>query len=144
MNTILKWIGVIFLVIIALAILGSAVNFVIGWLTKPTDIFGVDNVENQWRFAYDTEEDLTASARQVCNAENALLSATSDWEKQQRQTQLTAQMNNYARIASDYNGRVRDAFRAGLVKPPDVRDKALTLEEAINQLVLTENLDCNK
>lgn len=132
MSRTLKWIGIACLTIIMASLLVAGVNWVSGWLTKPAEVFGVENVENQWQFAYDTEEDLIASAIQICNAQDALSTSTSDWERQQRQTQLTARLDNYARISSDYNARLRDAFRAGLVKPPDVREKALVLNEAID------------
>lgn len=144
MRTVFKWIGIACLTLVGLFVLGALVNFVMGWLTKPAEVFGVQNVENQWQFAYDMEEDLLASARQYCSAVGALDSAQGDYERQQRQTQKTAIEQNYARIASDYNGRMRDAFRAKLVKPPDVREKAFTLQEAIEYLEFTEDFTCGE
>jgi hypothetical protein len=53
-----------------------------------------------------------------------------------------AREENYARIASDYNGRMRDAFRARLVAPPDVRERAPALPELIDELRASEGLVC--
>lgn len=125
----------------ALAV-GGLLVFIIGWMFTPLDIFSRGNVQEQWRFAYDMEEDLKSAARQVCNARVALENANTDWEKQQRQSQLTGLENNYARIASDYNAQMRDKFRAGLVKPSDVRRRAPSLNEMIDELRYSEDITC--
>ncbi|MHC4311207.1 MAG: hypothetical protein ACYSW3_01900 [Planctomycetota bacterium] len=135
-------IGLIFVAFVVIIIGITAFSWAMGWILKPAEIFSVQNVEQQWEFAYDTEEDLLAVARNICFAQDALDAAETDWERQQRQTQLTAHLNNYARVTSDFDARLRDAFRAGWVKPPDVREEALTIKDAIAFLVLTEDLDC--
>lgn len=108
------------------------------WLTKPGEIFDADKVQADWQFAYDTEEDLIAAARMYCKAVELVDLASNDNERAQRMTQAQAIALNYDRIASDYNARLRDAFRAGWTKPPDVRERAPTLVEMIVEL----DLDC--
>jgi hypothetical protein len=132
---------------IAIGVIGIAastglITLVYAWLNEPARIVSVDNVRSQWQFAYDMEEDLKASARQVCIARRAVATAPTELERAQRRSQLVAREDNYARIASDYNGRLRDAFRARLVAPPDVRRSALNLEEMILWLRVNEGLFC--
>lgn len=103
--------------------------WVLRWLSVPGQVVSPENVRAQWAFAYQYEESLRASALQVCQTEKALNSATSDSEKSQRRSQLLAFEQNYTRIQATYDGRLRDAFQAKLVKPVDVPDRAPTLEQ---------------
>ena len=80
--------------VVVLTILG----FALGWITLPFQVASVENVREQWRFAYDYSESLKASALQVCAAEKTLAESTSDNEKAQRRSQLLAIQQNYSRI----------------------------------------------
>lgn len=100
-----------------------------GWLVQPTEILDPDNVRAQWRFAYDYDEALQAIAKQVCQAEHAVADAESVEVREQRRSQLLAREANYARVKAEYDARLRDAFRAGWVKPPDVPRRAPALWE---------------
>lgn len=114
------------LVILLLMVIGA---WVLGWITMPWQIISPENIRKQWTWGYDQYESLQAVAQQVCTAERAVNAATSDTERTQRQTQLIAYENNYARLAADYDARMRNAFEAGLVRPPDLPARAPTLQD---------------
>jgi len=120
------WILVIGLIVGATLVVG---RFAFGWFTAPVQIYSIENVREQWRFAYDYDESLKAAAQQVCIAEKAVQDASSDNEKSQRRSQQMAYETNYTRIEADFNARLRNAFEAKLVKPADVPDKAPSLSE---------------
>lgn len=123
-----RW-GMISLVIIVIIFFGGWISWAAGWLDAPRKITSVENVEKQWAFAYQFDESLQATARQVCTAEKAIEQATSENTKTQRQTQAIAIEQNYARIEAQYNAKLRNAFEAKWVKPSDVPQTAPTLEE---------------
>lgn len=91
-------------------------------------------VTAQWQFAYDYEASLGASASNWCTALADEQSARSEDVRVQLSLQRRAIEQNYNRIKAEYDGRLRDAFRAKLVKPPDVPNQAPTLEEKVAQL----------
>lgn len=99
------------------------------WLAQPAQILSPENVRAQWAFAYTYEESLAASARQVCIAEAAVKTATTDTEATARRSQLIAIQQNYARIEGEYNAKLRNAFEAKLVRPDDVPAIAPTLTQ---------------
>jgi hypothetical protein len=115
-------------IIVALVITGSIVSFFLGWFQTGVDIISPDNVREQWQFAYEFEESLSAIAQQICNAQSAYDMATSDNERSQRLTHLLGYQNNYVSVAATYNARMRNNFEAGLVKPNDVQELAPTLD----------------
>jgi hypothetical protein len=92
-------------------------------------VTSAENVRDQWAFAYSYDEALRAAARQVCSAEKALASSTTDEERPQRRSQLMAFEENYSRIQAEYNARLRNAFEAKMVAPEDVPKHAPSLEE---------------
>lgn len=116
--------GLLLLVVVVLVF-----GFAAGWLSLPFDLFGRPNVQAQWTWAYDQYESLQATAQQICTAEGAVQSAQTESERTQRTTQLIAYEQNYARLAADYDARMRNAFEAGLVAPPDVPRRAPTLAD---------------
>ena len=128
-SVVMKWI----LWIVAIALFASAVagigHFAFGWFSVPGKVLSVENVQKQWAFAYQYDEDLQAAARQVCNAEGMVALATSETEKTQRRDQLFAFQQNYTRLEADYNAALRNAFEAKYVKPADVPNTAPTLDE---------------
>lgn len=126
-RVILRWTIYAAFVIVAIGLVSGAAGWISGWASEPGRVTGVDNVRAQWQFAYDYDADLRAIAQQVCNAEVMVENATSDAALEQRQSQVLAYQNNYERVRSEYDGRLRDAFRAKYVAPDDVPDKAPTL-----------------
>jgi hypothetical protein len=121
----IKW----YLWLLAAAVVVAAGAFVYNWVVLPLRITGEENVRKQWTWAYTQYEALQATAQQVCSAEKAVNSAASDTERTQRNTQLFAYENNYARLAGEYDARMRNAFEAGLVRPPDLPANAPTLTD---------------
>lgn len=117
---------IIFIPIIILFALFTA--FIAGWCAVPFKVFSADNVQDQWQFAYTYDESLSAIARQGCAVERLELEAATETERSQRRTQLLAIQQNYARVAGEYNARLRNAFEARLVRPPDVPEIAPSYE----------------
>lgn len=115
--------------VLLLSIAAGMVRFVWGWGSEPGRIYGVENVKEQWRFAYEGEESLRTAARIVCKAEQDEAAATSDNERIQRASARIAYEQNYYRIQADYDARMRNAFEAKLVKPDDVVSPAPSLEQ---------------
>ena len=125
----LKLVGIGIVVVLVLC----GAGFLVRWLMVPAKVFSPENVQAQWQFAYDYTESMNGIARQWCTASAAEQAATVSEEKLQRSSQRIAIEQNYARVAAEYDGRVRDAFRAGLVKPPDVPDRAPVLTQVTNK-----------
>lgn len=124
-----KWLlFAIILLFLAVAIMVPT-GWALGWWAEPWRVTSAQNVREQWRFAYTYDESLQAAARQVCSADAALGSATTDTERTQRRSQLIALEQNYARIQAEYDARLRNAFEAGLVAPSDVPRKAPDLAQ---------------
>lgn len=119
-------------ILLVIAVIAGA--FALGWLNGLLHIGSFENVSAQWQFAYDYDEKLQAIARQDCTAKAAEAAETDPNLKSQRTSQRIAIENNYDRVASEYNARLRDAFRAKLVRPPDVPDHAPTLGDALRKI----------
>lgn len=130
LGLIVKFFGVI----IILSVIFGAIGFAAGWFNEGKRIISPANVRAQWQFAYDYDESLGAIALQWCTAKAEETAETNPDYRVQRSTQRIAVENNYNRVAGEYNGRLRDAFRAKLVKPSDVPDRAATLEEKAEQV----------
>ena len=153
MKYIFGFIGIILLV--------TGVFWVLGWLMVPGQVTSADNVQQQWAFAYQYDESLKAIATQVCTADKAVDTAMSDEEKAisraeskegtlkerdvraaesmrdevtQRRSQEMAYEQNYARVAAEYNTKLRNAFEAKHVAPNDVPRIAPTLLEMKRQV----------
>ncbi len=130
----LKW----WLWIIPVILLLGATAWALGWIGAGARIISPENVRVQWQFAYDYQASLEATANNVCRArqdEKAAPEGTT--ERSQRTSQRIAQEQNYERIRAQYDARLADAFRAKLVRPPDVPDHAPTLEEMLKQIHCT-------
>jgi len=123
----LSWGVWIILIIVALGAVIGAINFVGGWLSQPAKIYGVENVRAQWEFAYTYDESLGAIQRQYCTAKQAVADSVDAVERSQRNTQMIAVHNNYDRVEAQYNAALRNAFKAKLVWPSDVPEKAPSL-----------------
>ncbi len=130
----LRWVLWAFFIVIVIGGIGAAVRFAGGWASQPAQIFSAENVREQWRFAYEYDESLRSAARQVCTAEEAVQNAVDDDTRTQRETQRIALTNNYNRIAAEYNGRLRNAFEAGWVRPRDVPERAPELQVLKNEI----------
>ncbi|MCA9340676.1 MAG: hypothetical protein KDA17_07200 [Candidatus Saccharibacteria bacterium] len=116
-------------VVLGLVTFFGAIGFAAGWFKTTTDVVSPENVTEQWRFAYEFDESLDATARQWCSAKQVEVNETNDEVRSQRVTQRVAIEQNYARIAADYDARLRNAFEAKLVAPPDVPDEAPALTD---------------
>jgi hypothetical protein len=122
----MKTVSIIVLFFVGIILLG----FAFGWIGTGADIVSPANVKKQWAEAYRNDTALKASALNVCGAEKLVAGATSDAERIARQSQLSAYEQNYARIASDYDAAVSNAFEAKFVKPGDLPIQAPTLAHA--------------
>jgi hypothetical protein len=119
--------------IVAIALVLSVVGFFGGWFNAGRDIISPTNVKAQWQFAYDYDASLDAIAVQWCTASAAEKAETDPPVKVARTDQRIAIENNYQRVAAEYNGRLRDAFRAKLVRPRDVPAQAQPLADNVSE-----------
>lgn len=124
----------IFVVCVGVIIVLTITSWGLGWLNLPFGKTSVQNVETQWEWAYSMEEDLKASAQQVCNARRSLVQETDVNAKVQWRSHVVAREDNYARIASDYNEKMRNAFETKYIKPDDVRERAPSLENMVEEV----------
>lgn len=112
----LKVVGI---AVVAILVICGASLFV-RWLMVPAQVFSPENVRAQWQFVYDYDAQLKAIASQWCTAKDAEQNATTPEGREQRTSQRIAIEQNYDRVKAQYDGRLRDAFRAKLVRPPDM------------------------
>ena len=77
---------------------------------------------------------LQAIGGQWCTASKAEAAEVNPEFKPQRTSQRIAIEQNYDRVKGVYDGRLADAFRAKLVKPSDVPDRAPTLQQTVAAL----------
>lgn len=120
-------------VLFAFSLIFGIVGFVGGWFSEAVKVVSPANVKDQWRFAYDYDASLTSIARQWCTAKQVEDAETNPDYRSQRITQRVAIENNYNAVAAKYNGRLADAFRAKLVKPPDVPNEAPSLSSRTHE-----------
>lgn len=127
LGKIIAWVGGVLLVLMVL-------GWMFGWIGVPFRTTSAENVREQWSFAYRYEASLEASARNVCSARTAVAQATSDQEQVQRRSQALAYEQNYSRVQSEYDGRLRNAFEAKLVRPRDVPAEAPDLDQMLQRI----------
>ncbi len=120
--------------IVLLSLLLGGIGFAAGWFREGARVVGVENVKAQWQFAYDYNESLGAIATNYCAAKQAESEQTDPSIRVQFTSQVLAHSANYSRVASEYNGRLDDAFRAKLVAPPDVPRQAPSLTDKVAEL----------
>ena len=129
MGIFVKW-GLSFMALmVVLGVIFGVGVFALDWFRAGRDVFGPENVREQFRLAYDRYEGLEALAEQVCNFETSLETAESTTARQQIESQRLAVANNYSRVRAQYEAAYDDAFRAGLVGPRDLPEEAPALAE---------------
>lgn len=121
-------------IVIALALVFGVIGFFAGWFNAAKEVVSPANVKAQWQFAYDYDEQLDAIAQQTCQMRQVEAAETDPAFKTQRTSQRVAIEQNYFRVEAEYNGRLRDAFRAKLVAPTDVPDQAPSLDENLAEV----------
>lgn len=126
---IMRWFFWFVSTLMLLTIIGSIFDWSFSWLSVPGQVTSVQNVREQWQFAYDYEASLKAGARQVCDAQRAVERAEGEPERIARRDHMFAYQVNYQRIKAEYDAALANAFEARFVKPPDVPDRAPSLEE---------------
>lgn len=126
------WLIWLILVLAAIGLIAGTVNFATSWLSQPAKIYGVENVREQWKFAYTYNQSLGAIQDQFCTADRAVADSADNVERSQRVTQRIAIENNYARVAAQYDAALQNAFEGGLVRPSDVPETAAALDRSCN------------
>lgn len=121
---------------IVAAILGiMLISWGLGWIGAPLWVTSAEHVRKQFAFAYQYEESLNATARQYCTARDARDRTEPNSEVHiQRETQVIVIEQNYARIAGEYDAKLRNAYDAKYVAPADVPKRAPTLSEKVAAL----------
>lgn len=131
------------LLMLGLVVIGLLIGWVGSWLIGSSPPVTLDtNVLSSWQFAHELEEDLKTTARQVCIARQEVIRAPTELERVQRRTRLASSENDYVHIASNYNERIRLVLENQFTVPPDVREQAPTLDQLIEELRLSEGLNC--
>lgn len=123
-------VGIVFIVGLVLAAMG----FVFGWITLPIQKGGVQNVEQQFTYGYQTKKALEATARSVCLAQKAYDVETDPALKSQRQSQLLAYQANYSRLEGEYDAWAANVFQGKVIRPNDLPAQAPTLSGMILQV----------
>lgn len=126
---------------IVVALVCGGVGWVGGWFKTGAEVVGPANVKAQWQFAYDYNESLRAIASNWCTLRKEELAVGQRGDADalnQRSSQRLATETNYDKTKAEYDGRLRDAFRAGLVAPPDVPKTAPTLQEKLAEIGCTQ------
>jgi hypothetical protein len=127
---VLKWgLGVIALILV-LSVVLVPVSCGLAWFRAGSEIVGPANVREQFRFFYDTIEQLDAQGREVCLLEELVAGADGVDVRVQREQQLLAARAVYLNVKADYDARAQDVFRGGIVRPRDLPERAPALEEA--------------
>ena len=122
-------IGIVVVLVLVIGIIAGPVGLLLDWYGAGQRIVSPENVERQFRLAYDSYEGMEALAQQACNFEDLVAQASSDNERIQRQNQLVAVQNRYEQVRAQYEARYEDAFRAALVGPRDLPRDAPSLNE---------------
>jgi hypothetical protein len=117
-------------VILAVVCLGVP----LGWFSKAAEVISPQNVEEQYRDAYNNMTAMEAAGAQWCSLKIAEDGATDPNVKQQRISQRLAVETNYPRIQALYDAAMQDAFRAKYVKPLELPDTAPSLPQMVAQL----------
>ncbi len=125
----LGWLAKWFVAGFILVVLIGVLTWLYGWGSAPGKVTSVENVSQQWEFAYTYHNKLKAAAQQVCSTEKALDQATDSNEQTQRRSQLLAFEQNYVRMQADYDAALQNAFKAKYVRPSDVPQQAPSLAE---------------
>lgn len=123
----MKIIGIIIAIILGFVVVGWGM----GWFNKAAEVTSANHVERQWALAYTANSSLQAIAGNVCRARRVADGETDPAIRSQRQSQVIAQEQNYARVAAQYNAAMADAFQSKLIKPGDLATSAPPLEEAV-------------
>lgn len=125
---------IVILSIVALSLFFNVLAYGGSWFREGQRVVSPQNVREQWQFAYDHDEALGAIAQNYCSFKEAADSDTNPETKPQRESQVQAQATLYNSRAAQYNSQLRDAFRAKLVRPRDVPERAPTLKEKTQEV----------
>jgi len=122
--------------VLALSLVICGAGWIFGWFKTAADVVGPDNVRKQWEFAYEYDRSLTAIANNWCSFKKTE-DATNDAEAKPQWTSMRlAQETLYNGRKAEYDAALANAFKAGLVAPPDVPEVAPTLQEKVQDLRL--------
>jgi len=121
-------------VFLIFGIIFTVIGLLSGWFSTGANIISPQHVSSEWDFAYTYDKSLTASALNWCSAKKAEDAETDPAIKVQRVSQTLAREANYNSIQARYNAELANAFKAKLVKPPDVPRQAPTLSEKVEQI----------
>jgi hypothetical protein len=124
-----RWLVTILGLLVVLAIVLGPIGLMLKWYQTGQKVISPENVTLQFRDAYTRFESLKATAGNVCDAQKVYNNESDPGLKAQRQDQLTAQVQNYRRIAAQYDAAYDNAFEAKHVGPTDLPRPAPTLEE---------------
>ncbi|MBU0625691.1 hypothetical protein KKF05_05100 [Patescibacteria group bacterium] len=131
------------LLMLGLLVLGLLIGLVGSWLVSLSlPVTSAESALVPGQFVQELEEDLKTAARQVCIARQEVIRAPTELERVQRRTRLASAENDYVRIASSYNERLRIIPETQSIVPPDGREQAPTLNQLIEELRSSEGLNC--
>jgi hypothetical protein len=119
--------------LVAAGLMVSLIGLPLGWYSAGRQVVSATNVRAQWQFAYDADAAMREIANNWCTYREAELSAPAE-DRSQRTSQRIALESLYRLRAGEYNGRLADKFRAGLVAPGDVPNPAPDLRVRLVQV----------
>jgi hypothetical protein len=127
------WIGGIIALAILAGVIITPMCAAFGWFQGAAEIASFDNVREQFREGYENYEGLVASAEKYCVQKGLLDGAIERGADgntvTQRESQLASVEANFASIAKRFNAWAEDIFRGDVVGPPDLPERAPSLQE---------------
>lgn len=123
------WVWLLGLIVV-LTVITVPVGLGLGWFNRAAQVYGPENVSQQWQQGYDYYNALKGTAQNICTFEKAAATAIPGTPAaDQRQSQLLAQQTLYQTNSRKYDGFMADPLRAKLVRPSDLPATAPTEAE---------------
>lgn len=125
-----KWIAIIGIVIVLIAIIAFTGRFACGWGKTVANTASPENVSLQYRQVIEGYEALQATAGNVCDAANMKQKNDSVFLESPEFTYRA----NYRKIAVDYNRRMSNFFEAKNFHPKGYPAQAPSLDEMLDEI----------
>ena len=114
-RTALKWLLGFIGILLVIGLVAGIGNLIGAWGNEAKRVVSPENVTNQFDMVISDWQDMQIAADNACTATK---SARQDGDPVMVEDPAQAYAASYRRIASDYNSRQQNIFKAGKVGPP--------------------------